>query len=134
MMTFTPPRRLYRLGAVAALALAFGTVSATPALAHTRLVSEEKSGGASWVMIIIGAAIGIGIGMLIVFRARRKHPIAAPRTGKPSGAKPSGGKPAGDEPRAEKTRAEKTRAEKTRADEPRADKPDGGGDERGSGE
>jgi methionine-rich copper-binding protein CopC len=213
MMTFTPPPRLRRLGAVAVLALAFGAATATPALAHTRLVSstpgkggtetavsrvtltfsdaisvaevvvrddrekefqsgkaerdgatvvqklktslppgsytvaygvvgedghriekadltfgvaapgtvvrrsagpaptltlnattaatapgkatapekEEASSGASrWLMIVVGAVIGIGIGMVIVFRAKRRHPVPGPRGERGGEAKDEG--------------------------------------------
>ncbi|WP_067825074.1 copper resistance CopC family protein [Actinomadura kijaniata] len=46
----------------------------TPARAVS--APEKKSSGAvTWVMIGIGGLLGIGIGMLIVFRARRRHPM-----------------------------------------------------------
>ncbi|WP_051467006.1 copper resistance CopC family protein [Actinomadura oligospora] len=35
---------------------------------------ESSNGAARWVMIGVGALLGIGIGVLIVSRAKRKHP------------------------------------------------------------
>ncbi|GAA1556856.1 copper resistance protein CopC [Actinomadura kijaniata] len=46
----------------------------TPAKAAS--APERKSSGAvTWVMIGIGGLLGIGIGMLIVFRAKRRNPM-----------------------------------------------------------
>lgn len=86
MMNLTPPQWLGRPGAVAALALVFTAISATPALAHAAEAAEKSSGTANLIMIGAGALIGIGIGMLIVFRARRKHPMSGGGSGR-SGAK-----------------------------------------------
>ena len=47
MKIITPRRPLRRLGLVAALAVAFGAVTAAPALAHTKLVSSTPGKGAT---------------------------------------------------------------------------------------
>jgi len=47
MNILKPRRRMRRLGVVAALALALGAVTATPALAHARLVSSTPAKGQS---------------------------------------------------------------------------------------
>ncbi|MUN40257.1 copper resistance protein CopC [Actinomadura litoris] len=47
MKIHTPRRPLRRFGLAAAVALALGTVTATPALAHTKLVSSTPGKGAS---------------------------------------------------------------------------------------
>ncbi|MFI0444859.1 copper resistance protein CopC [Actinomadura sp. 6N118] len=38
-----------------------------------KAAKESNSGGATWIMIVIGVLIGIGIGVGIVFRAKSKH-------------------------------------------------------------
>ncbi|GAA4144943.1 hypothetical protein [Actinomadura keratinilytica] len=72
------PRRL--LGAGTALALAFAGLPATPASAHTLppgrgavpyAQNDGAEGGIPWLMILIGLVVGIGIGMAMVFRAKR---------------------------------------------------------------
>ncbi|GAA4068089.1 MULTISPECIES: hypothetical protein [Actinomadura] len=72
------PRRL--LGAGTALALAFAGLLATPASAHTLspghgtvpyAQNDGAEGGIPWLMIVIGLVVGIGIGMAMVFRAKR---------------------------------------------------------------
>jgi len=39
--------------------------------------SSSSSGGATWVIIVIGLLIGVGIGLGIVWRAKRKHGTAS---------------------------------------------------------
>ncbi|WP_285492398.1 hypothetical protein [Actinomadura sp. NBRC 104425] len=72
------PRRL--LGAGTALALAFAGLLATPASAHApspgrgavpHAQNDGAEGGIPWLMILIGLVVGIGIGMAMVFRAKR---------------------------------------------------------------
>ncbi|MFG1999790.1 copper resistance protein CopC [Spirillospora sp. NPDC048911] len=49
------------------------TPAADPPVTDSKAVKESSSGGAKWVMIVVGALIGIGIGMVIVYRAKRDH-------------------------------------------------------------
>ncbi|MDL4817939.1 hypothetical protein [Actinomadura opuntiae] len=106
MSTRTSRRSLRRLGLVAVLAAALGALTALPASAEARpagtvladarggaspsgpaaVAAEagderhgEKDGGSAavtWVLIGVGALVGIGIGFLIVKRAQRKYPPA----------------------------------------------------------
>ncbi|RFU38542.1 copper resistance protein CopC [Actinomadura logoneensis] len=56
-------------------AVAGTPVAGAPAAEKPKAEAKKSSGGASrWIMIGIGALVGIGIGVLIVSRAKRKHP------------------------------------------------------------
>jgi len=85
MKTRTPRTRARRLGAACALitlsAVAFGAMASTAVYADspaTARTGDGSSGLPPWLMIIIGLVIGIGIGMLIVVRAKRKYPMRGP--------------------------------------------------------
>ncbi|MBO2446278.1 copper resistance protein CopC [Actinomadura barringtoniae] len=56
--------------ASAPAATATDVVKASPAAEKS---SSSSSGGATWVIIVVGLLIGIGIGLGIVWRAKRKH-------------------------------------------------------------
>ncbi|GLZ04184.1 hypothetical protein Acsp03_16500 [Actinomadura sp. NBRC 104412] len=56
----------------------------TAASVHARIPAEAgegSAGGTPWLMIAVGLLIGIGIGVLIVVRAKRANPMPGNRPG-----------------------------------------------------